>query len=387
MADLTTEPLDQRRRLRPRLGKPLVDAGAERAGEGIHLRDGGTSLLGHASIAPKERSRECNDFVPIRENSRRARRAAASARRRNGGRSRRPGPLLRLRHLDEPAQRVREPHLRDRAAVHLEQARRAHEIGEAPRARDRDVQPVAREQELEAARDVLAARARQRVEDDLRLLALELVDRPDAARPQGAPRVVRSPARCTATTTMISRAGTPRTAAAARPPRARPRPPRPTPDGCRRGRPPHSAAPSRAASSAPRRLRPAPAAPRRTPRRCSRRRPGAGGRCAPGRPRGPAGSSQRRRSGGAAPTRRSRAGACPGSPGRAAAGRRPARRSARRCPSRARRRARPGRPRRRRGSRASRRARRVRRARRCRRQGRTPAHSEAFSTLSTWRLS
>ena len=57
---------------------------------------------------------------------------------------------------------------------------RADEVREALRPRDRDVQPVPREEEVEPARDVLAARARHRVEDDRRLLALELVHGADA---------------------------------------------------------------------------------------------------------------------------------------------------------------------------------------------------------------
>ena len=56
--------------------------------------------------------------------------------------------------LDEPAERVRQPHLRDRAAVDVEQPRARHQVGEALRAGDGDVQSVAREQELEPARDV-----------------------------------------------------------------------------------------------------------------------------------------------------------------------------------------------------------------------------------------
>ena len=62
---------------------------------------------------------------------------------------------------------------------------RADEVREALRPRDRDVEPVAREQEVEPARDVLAARARHRVEDDRRLLALELVDGADPDRRSG----------------------------------------------------------------------------------------------------------------------------------------------------------------------------------------------------------
>ena len=70
--------------------------------------------------------------------------------------------------LDEPAERVRELQVLDGAAVDLEQPRRAGDVREALRARDGDVQSVARHQEVEPARDVLAARRRHRVEDDRR---------------------------------------------------------------------------------------------------------------------------------------------------------------------------------------------------------------------------
>jgi hypothetical protein len=49
----------------------------------------------------------------------------------------------RLGELDEAAERVRDSHLRDRRAVHLEQPRARHEVGEAACARDRHVEPVA----------------------------------------------------------------------------------------------------------------------------------------------------------------------------------------------------------------------------------------------------
>ena len=74
---------------------------------------------------------------------------------------------------------------------------------------------------------------------------------------------------------------------------------------------------------------------------------------------------------------------CPAAPGRAAAGRRRARRCARRSPSRTRRRARPGRPRRRTGSRAARRARGRRRARPCRRAAPRPRYPRCRRTFST----
>ncbi len=65
--------------------------------------------------------------------------------------------------LHESTERVRQPHLLDRSAVDLEQPRRAHQVRQALRPRDRHVQPVAREQELEPARgDVVPTRARHR---------------------------------------------------------------------------------------------------------------------------------------------------------------------------------------------------------------------------------
>src|SRR4029079_6037275 len=66
---------------------------------------------------------------------------------------------LGIGELDEPAERVREADLRDRATVHLEKPRTRDEVRQAARAGDRDVQAVAREQELDPARNVLAARA------------------------------------------------------------------------------------------------------------------------------------------------------------------------------------------------------------------------------------
>jgi hypothetical protein len=66
MPELAAEALDQRGRLRACLGEPLVGAGAQRAGEGVDLRDGRTSLLVHASIAAEKTSRERNDFVTKR---------------------------------------------------------------------------------------------------------------------------------------------------------------------------------------------------------------------------------------------------------------------------------------------------------------------------------
>ena len=58
-------------------------------------------------------------------------------------------------------------------------AGRTGEVREALRARDGDVQPVPRHEEVDPARRVRAGRGRHREEDDRRLLTLELVDRPD----------------------------------------------------------------------------------------------------------------------------------------------------------------------------------------------------------------
>jgi hypothetical protein len=64
MPELPAQALDQCRRLRAGLGEPLVGARAQRAGEGVDLRDCRTWLLVHASIAADKASRECNDFGP-----------------------------------------------------------------------------------------------------------------------------------------------------------------------------------------------------------------------------------------------------------------------------------------------------------------------------------
>ena len=69
------------------------------------------------------------------------------------------------------------PHLLDRPAADLEQSRRAHQVRQALRARDRHVQPVPREQELDSAWKILSARRCHREEHNRRLLALELVHR------------------------------------------------------------------------------------------------------------------------------------------------------------------------------------------------------------------
>jgi hypothetical protein len=81
--------------------------------------------------------------------------------------------------LDEPPEGVREPHLLDRAAVGVQQTRARDQVREALRPRDRHVQAVAREEEVEPARDVVRARARQRI-DHRRLLTLQLVHRAHA---------------------------------------------------------------------------------------------------------------------------------------------------------------------------------------------------------------
>ena len=175
----------------------------------------------------------------------------------------------------------------DRAAVHLQQPRARDEVREAPRPRDGDVQPVPREQELEAARHVLPARARHRVDDDVGLLPLELVDRPDARRPPAAPRASAFTCALYGETTSTSLERDAGGRAAPRRARAPPRPPRPTPAGC-----PscstgtyRSPVPSGVVRAAVDRVAAA-AAPRRTRPRCSRRRPGGAGTCARGRGRG-----------------------------------------------------------------------------------------------------
>src|SRR4029077_18137113 len=59
--------------------------------------------------------------------------------------------------LHEAAKRIGEPHVIDRAAVDLEQPWRADEVREALRPGDGNVEPVAREEEVEAPRYILAA--------------------------------------------------------------------------------------------------------------------------------------------------------------------------------------------------------------------------------------
>ena len=75
---------------------------------------------------------------------------------------------------------------------------RADDHGHAAGARRRDVEPVPAVQEVHAARRELRAGRRQRVDADRRLLALELVDRPDPGRRRQQPLDRRRPGRCTA---------------------------------------------------------------------------------------------------------------------------------------------------------------------------------------------
>ena len=98
-----------------------------------------------------------------------------------------------------PAKRVRQPHLLRRAALGLEQPRAADEDHRAPRPRRGDVQAIEAVEELHPARRVLRARRGHRVDDDRRLLPLELVDgaRPGRRGRPGAPPAG-SPARCRA---------------------------------------------------------------------------------------------------------------------------------------------------------------------------------------------
>jgi hypothetical protein len=83
----------------------------------------------------------------------------------------RPGVALGV--LDQPTQGVDELHLLDRVTARLQQAGRADKNREALRAGDRDVEAVARKEEREIPRHVLAARGRHREEHDRRLLPLE----------------------------------------------------------------------------------------------------------------------------------------------------------------------------------------------------------------------
>src|SRR6266545_1402975 len=91
-----------------------------------------------------------------------------------------PGSVLRLvswhaggagrRVFDEPAEGIHELHLLDGLTAGFQEARRADEDGEALGAGYGHVQPVAREEERQAARHVLPAGCRHREEDYGRLL-------------------------------------------------------------------------------------------------------------------------------------------------------------------------------------------------------------------------
>ena len=84
------------------------------------------------------------------------------------------------RELEVATGAVDERHRLKRVAVGVEQPWAVDEDGEALGPGDRDVEAVRVEEEIDAARHVLAGRAGHRVEDDRRLLALEAVDRADA---------------------------------------------------------------------------------------------------------------------------------------------------------------------------------------------------------------
>src|SRR5213592_433322 len=119
-----------------------------------------------ASTATGSRSRLAWSIVPTRSGSNCASNSSSQ-------------PDSGVRHLDQPAQRIDEPHLVGRSAPDVQQLGAAGEHGEAAGSRDGDVEPVAAEEEVEVARDLLAAGRRQREEDNRRLLALELVDGAD----------------------------------------------------------------------------------------------------------------------------------------------------------------------------------------------------------------
>ena len=87
--------------------------------------------------------------------------------------------LDRSSNLEVPAERVLHPHLLRRSALRLEKLGTAHQDAHAARPRRRHVQPVPAEEELHAVRGVLGGRGCHGVDDDGRLLALELVDGSD----------------------------------------------------------------------------------------------------------------------------------------------------------------------------------------------------------------
>ena len=96
----------------------------------------------------------------------------------------RPPSRARTKTAYAPSSTSRHSALTSRICSELrrgdEQRRAGDEHGEALRPRDRDVEPVAAEEELEAARDVVAARRRHREEHDRRLLARNLSTVPTA---------------------------------------------------------------------------------------------------------------------------------------------------------------------------------------------------------------
>ena len=199
-----------------------------------------------------------------------------------------------------------------------------------------------------------AARARHRVEDDRRLLALELVHGADRDRRRQLARAGSGRARCTARPRSRPRAASaPRAVARRR-------------TASRRSRS-ISAATASASSgdcvrlpscSTGRKRIPLPARERPLERRVGRLEPplverlrdervhlrAASATSARGRGPSPAAPSRRRRAGAGAPTRPRPAGASPARPARAGSGRRAARRSAPPCRRRSRPRARPGPP-------------------------------------------
>src|SRR5207244_2865766 len=95
-----------------------------------------------------------------------------------------PPAILTAGQLPEPAEPIHHPHLRRRPALRLEEARTRDDDHHGARPARRDAAPVRVVQELQPARRVLGRRARARVHDDRRLLALELVDRADALDPR-----------------------------------------------------------------------------------------------------------------------------------------------------------------------------------------------------------
>src|SRR4051812_6314957 len=79
------------------------------------------------------------------------------------------------RHLDEPAQGVDLAELLRRPHGGVEQLLAHHHDSQRLGPRDRDVEPVQVVEERDTTRRVLGAGRRHRVDDDRRLLALELV--------------------------------------------------------------------------------------------------------------------------------------------------------------------------------------------------------------------